>query len=429
MAETPNTVKAPRITTAVFGGVFDVDGAGHYPGLELINFVVCSTDGVLPPNGPARLRRATHDFARRLVTDHLTPDQRKAVLMDAHSAQAVSRLLRCLELEVPNAVKTKSWERTHFFPYTRSLVHWDARIRGNSEQAQLERRYLRGGGAYAYSVLRKDPDAARLAKVRQGFEHLYPTVGASPLELLGATLRDHGVVDKEPVLDQIEPHSDVRDDRWDDLFRDGMANILSHQSLPSVQRVRAVANWTGIWLVLLECGRAAVRLNRSSGLVLDCAGTHSQLRRAAQKSFKEQLSNIEDAASLEAQQLNAQISAQQMNKIKAFMSSTAGTCGLLNAPRGRRHFMLRLEAIETLVMAALPSGQERDFEAFATEFIFERCSLIVSRQAAHRAGLLSAFDASIFEENERRLADQIRAAGMLRVYSDATRMVSVGGVQ
>ena len=128
MAETPNTVKAPRITTAVFGGVFDVDGAGHYPGLELINFVVCSTDGVLPPNGPARLRRATHDFARRLVTDHLTPDQRKAVLMDAHSAQAVSRLLRCLELEVPNAVKTKSWERTHFFPYTRSLVHWDARI-------------------------------------------------------------------------------------------------------------------------------------------------------------------------------------------------------------------------------------------------------------------------------------------------------------
>lgn len=429
MAEALNTVKAPAITTAVFGGVFDVDGAGHYPGLELINFVVCSTDGMLHIDGPVRLRRATHDFARRLVTDQLPVEQRKEVLIDAHSAQAVSRLLRCLELDVPNIVKTKSWERTHFFPYTRSLVHWDARIRGSSEQVQPERRYLRGGGAYAYSVLRKDPDVTRLEKVRSGFEGLYPASGASPLELLGATLRDHGFIDKEPVRDQIEPESDVRNDRWDNLFRDGMANILSHASLPSVQRVRAVVNWTGIWLVLLECGRAAARLGRSGGLVLDCAGTHSQLRRAAQKSFKEQLSNIEDAASSEAVRLNAQISAQQMNKIKAFMSGTAGACGLLNAPKGRRHFMLRLEAIETLVMAALPTGREQDFDVFATEFIYEKCGLIVSRQAAHLAGLLSAFDASIFEENERRLADQIRAAGMLRVYSDATRMVSVGGAQ
>ncbi|MBT2303973.1 hypothetical protein J7E70_26375 [Variovorax paradoxus] len=429
MAEPANSVKAPAITTAVFGGVFDVDGAGHYPGLELINFVVCSADGILPPDGPARLTRATHDFARRLVTDRLPIELRKEVLIDNHSAHAVSRLLRCLELDVPNVVKTKSWERTHFFPYTRSLVHWDARTRGSSETVQLERRYLRGGGAYAYSVLRRDPDAARLEKVRLGFERLYPAGGSSPLELLGATLRDHGVVDKTPVLDQIEPESVVRDDRWDNLLRDGMANILGHESLPAVQRVRAVVNWTGICLVLLECGRAAERLNRPGGLVLDCAGTHSQLRRASQKSFKEQLSNVEDAARSEARQSNAQISAQQMNKIKAFMSGTAGTCGLLNAAKGRRHLVLRLEAIETLVMAALRPGREQDFEAFATEWLFERCSLVVGRQAAHQAGLLSAFDASIFEENERRLADQIRAAGMLRVYSDATRMVSVGGTQ
>lgn len=422
-------VKAPAITKTIFGGVFDVDGAGHYPGLELINFIVCSDGALLPATGAAMVRRATHDFARRLVTDVLPAEQRGTVLLDSHSAHAVSRLLRCLELDVPNAVKIKKWERTHFFPYTRSLVHWDARIRGGSGQAQPERRYLRGGGAYAYSVLRKDADEARLEKIRQGFERLYPTAGASPLELLGATLRDHGVVDKQPVLDQIEPESDVRNDRWDNLFRDGMANILGHESLPSVQRVRAVVNWTGIWLVLLECGRAAERLARPGGLVLDCAGTHSQLRRASQKSFKEQLSNIEDAARSEVESRNAGISNQQMSKIKGFMSGTAGTCGLLNASKGRRHLMLRLEAIETLVMAALAPGREQDFEAFAADFLYGKCNLVVGRQAAHRAGLLSAFDASIFEENERRLADQIRAAGMLRVYSDATRMISVGGAQ
>lgn len=422
-------IKAPQITTAVFGGVFDVDGAGFYPGLELINFVVCSGGKMLSPDGPATLKRASHDFARRLVTEELPSAKRDEVLLDSHSAHAISRLLKCLELPVSNTVKTKSWERTHFFPYTRSLVHWDARIRDKvTQKVQPERRYLRGGGAYAYSVLRTDQNLGRLAVIRRGFERLYPK-SESPLEKLGATLRDHGFVDSESVNDTIEPNSVVQNDRWDELFRDGMANILGHEKLPIVQRVRAVVNWTGIWLVLLECGRSAKYLNRQSGLILDCAGTHPQLRRASQRSLKEQLANIEDAATAEAEVLKASISNQQINKIRAFMSGTAAACGLLNAPKGRRHMMLHLEAIETLVMASLAPGREQDYESFVSEFLFGKCNLIVGRQAADRAELLSSFDASIFEENERKLSEQIRAAGMLQVYSDATRMVSVEGTQ
>jgi len=42
------TVYAPDITKKLFGGIFDVDGSGHYPGLELINLVVCCAEGTLP---------------------------------------------------------------------------------------------------------------------------------------------------------------------------------------------------------------------------------------------------------------------------------------------------------------------------------------------------------------------------------------------
>lgn len=419
------SVKGPDIATHLFGGVLDIDGAGHFPGLELINFLVCSTDGLLP--GPAtkqvHLRRTSHDFARRLVADAIPPESRSRVLLDEHSEAAVAHLLRCLELEASNTTKTKSWERTHFFPYTRSLVHWDARVRGS--KILLERRYLRGGGALAFSVLRHDSDQARLTAIRQGFQMLYPTDGQSPLETLASTLLKHGTEDELPTADVLEPCSRVMNDDWDNLFRDGVRNILSHLSSPSVQRVQAIMNWTGIWLVLLEAARAAQHLGKDWGrIVVDCAGTHSQLRRASQKCLKEHIANIEEAVNVQAQKRNGKISSQQMNKIKGFFGNTAAICSLLNSPRGRRHFTLKLNAIEALVLASTEAKRDITFEDFVSKWLGERCGLIVGREAAERTGLLTAFDASIFEENERQFAEQMRATGMLRVYSDATRMVS-----
>jgi hypothetical protein len=424
-------LKGPDITTELFGGVFDIDGAGHFPGLELINFVVCCTDGILP--GPevekVRLRRVSHDFARRLVADSLPPGVRASVLLDQHSESAVAHLLRCLELEVRNTVKTKSWERTHFFPYTRSLVHWDARTRGvtktGEDRVLMERRYFRGGGAFAFSVLRHDLDHDRLSAIRQGFQLLYPTDAQSPLDTLAATLSAHGTADKEPAFDELESASNVRDDHWDNLFRNGVRNILGHLAVPSVQRVRAIMNWTGIWLVLLEASRAAQHLGKTwGGIIVDCAGTHPQLRRASQKCLKENLANIQDASNDQASRDEGTISVQQMNKIKGFFSNTAATCSLLNSSKGRRHFTLKLSAIESLVLASTKAGSDLAFEDFTSDRLGQRCGLIVGREAAARRGLLKEFDATIFEENERQFAEQMRATGMLRVYSDATRMVT-----
>lgn len=416
----------PQVTKELFGGVLDIDGAGHYPGLELLNFILCSPDGVLPGAEVKNIRinRRSHAFARRLVAGDslLTEEECSAVLLDEDSRRAIIHLLRCVELAVPNAVKSKSWERTHFFPYTRSLIHWDARNRKGA--FKYERRYLRGGGAFAFSVLRHDQNQERLSKIREGFESLYPHEKQGPLELLAATLIEHGRGDLNSVEDTLERDSKVHDDDMDELFRDGIFSIVSHRRVPEVQRIRALMNWTGIWLVLLEASRAARYLGKQrSFMTVDCAGVHPQLRRASHKCLKDILSNIEEASVKQAVGLGGEISSTQRNKIKGFFSGTASLCGLLNAPKGRRHFTLKLEAIEALVLACGPQA-ERSFEDFITRWLGDRCGLIVGRDAASHAGLLNDFDATIFEENERQFAEQMRATGMLRVYSDATRMVS-----
>ena len=422
------TVSAPQITKELFGGIFDVDGSGHYPGLELINLVVCCAEGILPDCEKVHVHRAAHDFARQLITEQLDDDRKASVLLDEHSAVAVGHLLRCLELEVPNVVKAKGWERTHFFPYTRSLVHWDAR-KGRKADIGIERRYLRGAGAYAFAVLRRDSDVARLQANRCGFEALYPRERNTPLELLASTLRAKGACDPDdsPSFDKVEAESQPLDDEWEDLYRDGIRNILSHRDLPTVQRVRSVMNWTSIWLALAQASRAlAIQSAQSIAVIVDCAGTHSQLRRAAQRCVKDLTGAIEQVSRDEGVR-QGQLSSQQLGKIRGFFGNTAAAGGLLNAWKGRRHFTLKLPAIESLVLAAVPSGSELEYERFLTQWLFERCRIVAGREGAARADMLMPFDGTIFEENERRLAEQMRSAGLLKVFSDATRMVSAGG--
>lgn len=420
-------VEAPEVSRAIFGGVFDIDGAGHYPGLELINFILCSDKGVLPQDKEVRLTRVAHDFARRLIRDDCLPENAKRnVIFDAHSEKAIARLLRSLELNLSNVSTSKTWERTHFFPYTRSLVHWDARVRFN--RIILERRYFRGAGTYAFFVLRHDPDVTRLERIRDGFLRLYPEQNASPLDLLAKTLRNAGMIDEKSVVDTIEGQSRLIDDEWGDLYRTGIDNILSHHSASIVERVRAVVIWTGLWSIFMMAGRTASALNlKNTGFILDCAGIHSQLRRVSQKNYKSQLANIEQVVNKKAEELGGELTVKTLGKIKGYFGSTVVACGVGNALKGRRHFTLHLEAVDALVMAGLKEGAELEFERFVTEWLYKRCRLVIGRNAAEVENLLSDLDATIFEENERSLAEQMHSAGMLKMYSDATRMVSYGG--
>lgn len=417
------TLSGTAVSIELYGGILDIDGAGHFPGLELINFVVCGTDGILPnPSfGKIHLKRETHDFARRLVTEKLITSEKDKVLLGSHSADAVTHLLKCLELN-KNSINAKTWSRTHFFPYTRSLVHWDGRDRRNTE---LERTYLRGGGALAHSILRNDQNQERLEKIREGFKDIYPESQDTPLERVASTLLSHGYKDPGPVQDLVEPRSLIFNDKLEELYRFGVENILSYRQLPPVQRIRALMDWTGIWLVIMQANRSAKHLEAANTFfIVDCAGAHPQLRRASQKNLKDHISDIEDAVRKIAETKGGILGKHHFGKIRGFFASTAWTCGMLNSHKGKRHLTFRLQAIEALVMAAVGSGKEITFEAFTTDWLGYKCGFIVGREAAASAELLNRFDASIFEENERQFAEQMKATGMLSVFSDATRMVS-----
>lgn len=427
-------IKTPDVSRRLFGGVLDYDGAGYYPGLELLNFVYCiDGDVLLADEKDVRIRRRAHNFARQLVWDKNFTDnpQRRNVLFDEDSEDAIRRLLECLQVDIPNMSKKSSlnWERAHFFPYSPSLIHWDARRgRAGSNRIGIERRYLRGAGALAHHVLRMDPDKARHARCRDGFINLFPE-RQTALERLTKVLLDKGAVDTTPYVDEIEAQSEVRNDRHEDFYRNGVANILEHGELSVVARVRALMNFTAFWLLLIQHSRASARLEmQSSFIVADCGATHPQLRRVSQRCFKDVQQVIVDASLKEAGNPE-QWAKQGKNRIRGFFWATAATIGLLNSWSGRRHFTLGINILETLVLATTHGSEEIPFEQFIDEWLYEQCSIVVGRQAAERSGLLNSLDASIFEDNEARLAVQMKAAGLLTEYSDATKMIGTGGLR
>lgn len=430
--------KGPDISIEIFGGILDYDGAGHYPGLELLNLVFGTSENILlPDTETVKIRRKAMDFARKLVWDDFfsSHPRRNEVLLDEDSEEALSHLMECLQLEIPSTNKRPGWDRAHFFPYTRSLIHFDARRAKKTKETdhlvEIHRRYFRGGGALAYKILRLDRNEKRLNFIQKGFESLYESTVDSPLDLLAQTLASLSKSDEEARKDLVDERSKVRNDELDELFRDGVASILQHTKLSTVTRIKAVVNWTAIWLTILQMVRSVRYLDADrivSPIIIDCGAGHAQLRRASQRCLKEKQAIIVEAVELcRGRQFgeNSRLSKQQADKIKSFFWATAATSKLLNAWRGRRHFILGLDALETLVLAGVEQGSQMTFGDFVHEWLYKKCHFVVGRTSAQDAGLLANFDASIFEDNEAKLVEQMSAAGLLTEYSDATRMVGL----
>jgi len=423
------TIKASDLSIEMFGGVIYADSAGSYSGLELFNFLLGVKEGILPITPDVQITRYAHDFARRLVHDNSLSELDKGnVLADKHSEDAIRKLLSCLELQQKSVTKIATWQGSHFYPYTKSLIHWDANARFREQTTSkitMERQYYRGAGAYVYNVLRFDSNQNRLNFIRDGIAELFSNKVDSPLENLARTLRAHGACDDSPVTDGTESKSrKIFNDDLEDLYRDGIFNILSHKSIPAVSKIKAIVNWTGIWLIIIGNKRSKPIGLTAPSFIIDCAGTNLQLRRASQKSLKDFLKQIADGISYF--RAEREMNPTQIQKIKGFFASTAASMKLINALTGRRHFTFGLNCIETLALVAVHSNEEMPFEDFVYDWLYKKCSFVVGRRSANDAGLLNVLDASIFEENERRLADQVKVVGMLRVYSDATKMVGLG---
>jgi hypothetical protein len=434
----PKAAKGPDISTSIFGGVLEYDGAGHYPGLELLNLVFgCDDQQLLPTTPTVKIKRRALDFARKLVWDEdfKTHPDRQQVILNDDSEIALAALLECLQLEIPGSTKRPGWDRAHFFPYTKSLIHFDARMSKATKpwnhKVGIERRYMRGGGALAFKILRLDPDQERLTRNRFGFSSLYQGTDDGPLDRLVETMAAQSRSDEHAMEDRIEEKSKISNDELDDLFRDGVDRILQHNEVSAVTRIKALVNWTAIWFSIMQMVRSEQYIDPDKPalpLVVDCGAGNAQLRRASQRCLKEKLSNITEAVEkgrIEEFGENSELSNSRKNSIRSFFWATAATAKLLNSWRGRRHFNLGLNALETLVLAGVPKGSQMALDDFVHEWLFEKCHMLVARKGASDAGLLETFDASIFEDNEAKLTELLSAAGLLTEYSDATRMVGV----
>ena len=439
MTEEAKDLKGPEISRKLFGGVLTYDGAGYYPGLELLNMVYGVKDEILPGKEKKEIKvsLSSHDFARRLVWDNnfdVHPMREQVFVDEGEAEEALKHLLECLQLKIPGSTLTPKWTRAHFFPYTKSLIHWDARSRDSRtpNKINIERQYLRGGGALAFKVLRLDPNQARLNNIREGFAALYGKE-VTALDRLTSVLSEHGfkVKHEDTSVDRIEFKSVSENDELEETYRDGVSRILGHTDLPSVSRIRTLMNWTGFWLILVEMDRAAKSLERPSPYILcDCCdGNHPQLRRGAQRCLKQILGLIENAVKQYVDSQSKQVKKADQLKIRGFFWATASTVKLLNAWKGRKHFTLGLDILETLVLAGCEKGGEIPFDRFLSEWLYEKCRIVIGRSAAEKSNLLTSLDSFIFEDNENELSNQMSAAGLLTQYSDATMMVSAGGLK
>ncbi len=423
-------VRTPTISVELFGGILVADGGGYYPGLELMNYIYGCVEDILPDSPSPHFNRIGQDFARRLVWDqenflreHFGDDPEPAIV---EAVSVLAHLLRCLQVDVPDR-QSKNWEASHFFPYTKSLVHWDARLRRG--KISIERRYLRGGGALAHRVLRDDPDKGRRDAIRLGFRELMPSDNSTPLESLAGVLARKGEsLDPPAPWGDKEEEATPRNDALDECYRSGVRTVLSHQDLSSTARVRALIIWTGFWLAICQRDRSSERLDlQRTPIVIDCGNGPSQLRRESARALKDVIARIADAARTCLSD-GEQLKTKSRQDLTGFFTRTCAWIGLLNAFKGRRFFVMKLDLLEALVLAHVESDAEMPFERFE-EVLYENYGLVVGRDAAAKAGFLSRLDASIFEDNEADFANQLETSGLMHAYSDATRMVGAKAVQ
>lgn len=425
-------IKGTDLSRSIYGGVLNVDNSGHSAGIELFNFVYFSdSDEFLTQQPEIKFFKESHSLARLIAAGELPKDAsvRKDVFEQEEPALSVlSKLFSSLQIQPPNLRKTTipAWNRKPFFPYTKSLIHWDIKKNNMS----IERIYLRGGGALAFKVLRMDPEHTRLNSIRQGFESLYQDVTNSPLDRLADFFCSDGLSKKSgPDTDQIEKASEVRNDQMDELYRDGILNILQHASITAVTRIQAIINWTGMWLALMQYQRSCQFLGKSNadGLIIDCCTYSSPLRRLSRRSLKECIREIRKA--VEASDPDHTETKSSKQKVWSYFNTTCSSLGLFNAHTGTRHFTLKVPVLETIVLALVSHDTEMTFEKFLSDVLYRKLGFVVSRDSAMKEQILEDADTSMFEENENGLSEQMMAAGLLTAYSDATRMVSSKGLE
>lgn len=437
------------IPIEVFGGKLQEQNAGFYVTLELLAMVwgtLECTGQALPDDldTPLRFQRRTHDFARRLVSDPTKLSERdRSILQGGHTLDTLRGLLTALTVPTPGRRSTDNWRTTHFLPYVGDLVHYEGVLRGEHRSPEVwqddDRRPLiqqnlyRGGGALAHRILRTDPDSTRLGETRRGLELLMQS-SRSALGRVAKTLQSH---DRSPASEgraETEHELKVHETRWTHALRSGVHRIVARgidepgvQPLARSRRVDALLYWVPFCIAMHQLERAheVVRGMPYPGLVVFCGSGPSPLKTHATEEATRSVNMIYEALTRAAKNGGDEsflATKSHRTSPRRFFSVTLGRIGFLSSLTGTRHFTLKPELLEALVIAQV--GEELKFEDFCYGVLYRRLGLIVDPRSAESNNLLRSADRSAFDSNAAGLLESLRDLGLVREFSDATRMVT-----
>jgi hypothetical protein len=430
---------AGEVRAECFGAEFQQQGRGYYVALELLAVArgVLELGGVVlaPDDDAPRLRRRSHDTARRLAAG--ASDELSSAVIDelggADVADVLGRLFRSLTVPIPGRrTKTPPWQQLHLTPFVGQLVHWDAVIRRS--RVSIEEYTYRGVGSYAYRLLRTDPDSERLKATRGALVALVSDA-ETPLSVLGraARARDEAAPSEYTAAGEPDVGATLPDTPWVELLRSG-TNAIVTRSLPREKRVELILHWVPYAMARHLLSLADIRIGTGPPrpLVLDFTGRPGPVRRLARRHFKDAATAIVDAMDRTASEKGIAQDEVESDRRKrwtaprSFFTGTLAMIGGLNAPVGTQYLTLGLPLLEAVVAAMVPAPIQVEFAACSEDILGQDLGLIVDARSAARCGLLEFANASDFEVNAERLADRLRSLGLLHDFSDRTRMVGFG---
>lgn len=444
-----------EVVLDLFGVNIEQQGRGFYVSLELLAIargVFESRQGNLldPEVDVVSYRRSSHDFARRVAAGAaIAPETLRAAADGEETLETLQALTSSLLVQIPGRRKSPSWYNSHLYPFVGELIHYDAAERRapglprGVKVPHIERYVLRGGGGWAYRVLRSDPDSTRRIGTRERLCDLVRD-SATSLGEIARALRAHDYDAEEDVFpDRTEAEVNTFDylSPWPEHLRRGVNSIVSRDQVPRAKRIESLMHWTPYCLARhqLHLARVSIGLSRETVFV-DMLKDGSPLRRLSQGGLDGFRKNIVNAIIQRATDLHrdavtgnqdevARRFAEHMTPSKAgtgspaaFFSETMAAVGALNATTGRRHFTLKPPMLEAMVCASLAPGQEEELYSFCSR-IFDDYRIIIDDRTAGEHNLTVDVDASILARNLDAFRSRLAATGLLTQYSDATSIV------
>lgn len=452
-----------EIVRNVFGGPFYQQGRGYYVSLEFFSIVrgvveLEGTDGasiLLDPTGPVKFRRGGLIVARRVMHGDSMPEIEKQYFRGGDTQRALQTLLEGLELRPPGRLKCPSrWQQRHFYPYPSELAHYDAvdrKRKGKIDADKRERQYsverytYRGGGGFVYGVLSRDSNTLRRSRTAQGLRDLVgPShtalgrVATALAELDGELVKKLGWYGVDPTLpwwDKADDESQQCDrffnepsTRWQELIREGVDRILQRK-LPKFRKVDALMNWLPLACAFHQHERAVRCLGLDQAppsVVFDAGVAPGPVRDRAKRDLRNAIMAISESLEKFArqQQYHSLLvgSSSWRTDPRSFYTGTLNACGAINALKGDRFFSLTPKLLETVVLATLEG--ETSFESFCTEVLLGTLGWVVDADSAKLGGV-RGIESGFLDANARQLSRKLGALGLMREYSDATRMIGV----